>query len=179
MSDKSMRGGLHRAIVIAVAGLASAGCIRKPDPSAEAAAAPQVPAAPPKPIAKPRKLIGVRTQNIRDLEAERKNENVNVANQKITAKDPLMISGQAYTKSVAKISIQNIEYAIKLYQAEHDRYPADYEEFMNDIIKANNIALPQLPYYQEYAYDAKAHRLVVLEYPDRKAAYQESKRQGR
>ncbi len=29
-----------------------------------------------------------------------------------------------------------------LYQAENDRYPKDYDEFMKEIIKANNIALP-------------------------------------
>ena len=40
---------------------------------------------------------------------------------------------------------------------------------MTEIIKANNIALPVLPYYQEYGYDEKEHKLIILEYPDRKA----------
>ena len=39
---------------------------------------------------------------------------------------------------------------------------------MNEIIKANNIALPKLPYYQEYGYNEKEHKLVILEYPDLK-----------
>ena len=39
---------------------------------------------------------------------------------------------------------------------------------MNEIIKANNIALPQLPDYQKYGYDEKEHKLVILEYEDLK-----------
>ena len=48
------------------------------------------------------------------------------------------------------------------------RVPQDHDEFMEKIIKANNIALPKLPFYQEYAYDADEHKLVIMEYPDRK-----------
>ena len=62
----------------------------------------------------------------------------------------------------------NMQHAIDLYQAENDRYPKDHNEFMEVIIKANNIALPKLPYYQEYAYDDKEHKLIIMEYPDRK-----------
>jgi hypothetical protein len=29
-----------------------------------------------------------------------------------------------------------------------------------------------LPYYQEYGYDAPQHKLIILEYPDRKAQVQ-------
>ena len=56
-----------------------------------------------------------------------------------------------------------------LYQAENGRYPANYDEFMTEIIKKNNIALPVLPSYQEYFYDEQQHKLQVREYPDRKA----------
>ena len=51
-----------------------------------------------------------------------------------------------------------------LYHATNDRYPKDLDEFMNEIIKANNIALPKLPPYQAYGYDEKEHKLVILEY---------------
>jgi hypothetical protein len=56
-----------------------------------------------------------------------------------------------------------------LYQAENGRYPANYDEFMTEIIKKNNIVLPVLPKYQEYFYDENAHALQVREYPDRRA----------
>ncbi len=39
---------------------------------------------------------------------------------------------------------------------------------MEKIIKENNIALPTLPFYQEYGYNVAEHRLIILEYPDRK-----------
>ena len=39
---------------------------------------------------------------------------------------------------------------------------------MNEIIKKNNISLPRLPYYQEYSYKADEHKLIILEYEDRK-----------
>ena len=35
---------------------------------------------------------------------------------------------------------------------------------MNEIIKPNNIALPQLPPYQKYGYDENEHKLIILEY---------------
>ncbi len=69
---------------------------------------------------------------------------------------------------IGRTSILNIEHAVDLYHAANDRYPKDYDEFMTEIIKANNIALPQLPYYQKYGYDEKEHKLVILEYPDLK-----------
>jgi hypothetical protein len=63
-----------------------------------------------------------------------------------------------------------IDHAMNLFMAENDRYPKDYDEFMNVIIKANNIALPKLPYYQKYGYDEQRHRLIILEYPALKNA---------
>ena len=62
----------------------------------------------------------------------------------------------------------NIKHAMDLYKATNDRYPKDYDEFMTEIIKANNIALPQLPPYQAYGYDEKEHKLILLEYQDKK-----------
>ena len=43
--------------------------------------------------------------------------------------------------------------------------------FMDDIIspgKPDGLQLPMLPYYQEYAYDPTSHKLVVIEFPDKK-----------
>ena len=54
------------------------------------------------------------------------------------------------------------------YRALNDRYPKDFDEFMNEIIKANGISLPKLPPYQKYGYDEKDHKLIILEYQDLK-----------
>jgi hypothetical protein len=119
-----------------------------------------------------RKVIGQKTQNVLNLQEEVKNNpgEGHISDLKITAKDPITLQGNAYVTAIGKISVGQIDYAIKLFQAQEDRFPADYEEFMQRIIKDNNIELPQLPGYQEYAYDEQNHKLVVLEYPDRKEA---------
>ena len=46
-----------------------------------------------------------------------------------------------------------IEHAMNLYKGEHGKIPATHEEFVQDIILANNIQLPQLPPGQGYVYD--------------------------
>ena len=91
------------------------------------------------------------------------------ASTRIVAKDPITLSGNAYVTAIGQIATGNIKHAMDLYQAENGRYPANYDEFMTEIIKKNNIALPVLPSYQEYFYDEQEHKLQVREYPDRKA----------
>ncbi len=131
------------------------------------------PANNPAPV-QPREILGKRTQDVRPMEPEIK-AGAQVAPGKITAKDPITLSGNAYVVAVNQIAAGNVKHAIDLYQAEHGEYPKTYEEFRDEILKPgkpDGIALPQLPYYQEYSYDEKEHKLVVLEYPERKAQLQ-------
>jgi hypothetical protein len=121
----------------------------------------------PKKVPQDNFIVGKRTQDIVKLPDQLK-KGERIATQKITAKDPITLPGNAYVTIIGRNSILNIQHAIDLWHAEHDRYPKDYDEFMNEIIKANNIALPQLPHYQKYSYDEKEHKLVILEYPDLK-----------
>jgi len=123
--------------------------------------------APAKP-AEPEFIVGKRTQDIKDADSELQKGDAQQVEPRITAKDPITLQGNAYVSMIGRTSILSIEHAMNLYHAEHDRYPKDYEEFMTDIIKANNISLPQLPVYQEYGYDENEHKLIILEYPDRK-----------
>ena len=79
------------------------------------------------------------------------------------AKDPITLAGTVYVSAIGQTSVTNIKHAMDLYHAENDgKYPKDYPEFMEQIIRKNNIALPTLPYYQEYAYDAPNHKLIIL-----------------
>ena len=117
---------------------------------------------------KPEFIVGKRTQDIKNATVETKKEGTTVATTKITAKDPITLPGNAYVTMIGQTSILNMQHAMDLYHAENDRYPRNYDEFMNEIIKVNNIALPQLPYYQKYGYDEKEHKLVILEYEDLK-----------
>lgn len=129
------------------------------------------PPAPKNEVIQPREILGKRTTDIRDANVELK-KGANVASQKIVAKDPITLPGNAYVTIVGQTAMFQIKSAMDLWQAEHERYPKDYQEFMTEIIKANNLSLPRLPYYQEYGYDAKEHKLIILEYPDRKEALQ-------
>ena len=92
-----------------------------------------------------------------------------VASTRITARDPITLAGNTYVNIIGQTSMNSIKQAMDLYHAANDRYPKDYDEFMAEIINANNIALRQLPHYQEYGYDANEHKLIILEYEDRKA----------
>ncbi len=130
-------------------------------PSSQAKAKPSAPA-------KPEFIVGKRTQEIKNATVEIKKEGATVATTKITAKDPITLPGNAYVTMIGQTSILNMQHAMDLYHAENDRYPRNYDEFMNDIIKANNIALPQLPNYQKYGYNENEHKLVILEYEDLK-----------
>jgi hypothetical protein len=51
--------------------------------------------------------------------------------------------------------------AMKLFKAMEDRAPKSHEEFMEKIIKANNIHLPELPEGDRYMYDPKTEQLMV------------------
>lgn len=63
-------------------------------------------------------------------------------------------------QQIAKLAINQ---ALSLFNATNDRYPEDHEEFMEEIIKANNIQLPVLPGGRQYQYDVQNHELVVVE----------------
>jgi len=118
--------------------------------------------------AEPQSIINRRTQEVRNTATELPKGGAQVATTKITAKDYISIQGNAYVSIIGKTSILSIQHALNLFHAENDRYPKDYDEFMSVIIKANSIALPKLPPYQEYGYDQKEHKLVILEYEARK-----------
>jgi hypothetical protein len=138
-------------------------------PAATPAPETETAAAPTPEVVQPRETLGKRTTDIRDMEAE-KQKGAQIATTKITAKDPITLPGNAYVTIIGRTSILQIEQAMNLYKATNDRYPKDFAEFKAEIIQANHLALPTLPYYQEYGYNEKEHKLVILEYPDRKAA---------
>ena len=50
---------------------------------------------------------------------------------------------------------------MKLFKAEHDRAPKSHEEFMEVIIKANQIKLPELLDNETYRYDPEREELMV------------------
>lgn len=55
-----------------------------------------------------------------------------------------------------------VPHALNLFNASEGRYPTDHEEFMDRIIKENQIKLPVLPVGHEYKYDPETHTLMVV-----------------
>lgn len=136
----------------------------------------------PQPQPQPGFIVGKTTQDVRRADTEIAEGGAQPARTQINASDPLNLASQSYIVSVDRIAEMNVKHAIDLYYAETGEYPKDYQEFMDKIIKpgrADGIALPQLPNYQEYGYDEKAHKLIVLEYPDRKTAAQKARDAGK
>ena len=112
-------------------------------------------------------IVGQKTQEVRELSKEMR-KGANVVTPRITARDPITLQGNAYVTAIGQIAIGNIKHTMDLYQAENGKYPATYDEFMEEIIRKGQIALPRLPHYQKYSYDPAEHKLVILEYPDLK-----------
>jgi hypothetical protein len=110
-------------------------------------------------------IIGQRTVDIRDVSKELTQRGAKVASPRIVAKDPITIQGNEYVSIVGRSSVLSIQHSMDLYYASNERYPKDLDEFMTEIIMPNSIALPQLPPYQKYGYDAKDHKLIIIEYP--------------
>ncbi len=61
-----------------------------------------------------------------------------------------------------QISEIAIQHAVDLFHATNGHYPKDHDEFMTQIIKANNVKLPALPKGQRYEYDVQNHKLMVV-----------------
>ena len=127
---------------------------------------------------KPREILGKTTTDIRHKETEVDKGAVVAKNSESVRKEAYSPSKQ-YISAIDRVAALHIKHAVDLYQAETGAYPKDYDEFMKNVIKKgqpDEIRLPQLPYYQEYSYDAATHDLVVMEYPDRKAAMEKQAR---
>lgn len=107
-------------------------------------------------------IIGKTTQEVGKFDP---NANNTVSDSKVKITDPVLGGLQAYGPMLEQIEKTHIKHAIDLFQAENDRYPKDYDEFMEKIIKANQIKLPVLPGRKKYQYDEENHKLVVIEAP--------------
>lgn len=122
-----------------------------------------------------RETINKTTQNVLKLDEELKN-GAKLAATNITSTDYLGTMSEAYKTSVAKIAGMQVSQMMQIYEIQNDKPVQNYDEFMSAIIKKgqpDGIQLPMLPYYQEYAFDEANKKLVVVEYPEKKAKMQE------
>ncbi len=59
------------------------------------------------------------------------------------------------------VKLQHLDYAMKLYYAEHGRYPATMEQYIEEIARPNMVQLPELPSNRQYVYDPQQGKLFV------------------
>ena len=60
-----------------------------------------------------------------------------------------------------RLVLQQITAAENLYKGEHEKLPSSNEEYMEKIIRANNIQLPRLPAGQTYEFDPTDNELKI------------------
>jgi hypothetical protein len=116
-----------------------------------------------------RKIIGKTTQNVLELKAATEAGGV-PASMAVTS-SAIGVAADAYRTSVGTMAVLAVEQRMQMHQAQFGELPKDYESFMVDIIspgKPDGLQLPMLPYYQEYAYDPTSHKLIVVEFPNKK-----------
>jgi len=107
----------------------------------------------------PNSIIGKKTQDIGKFDPNAQQE---VSDSKVEVTNPVTGPLEAYGPMLEQISKSHVEHAVRLFEAEHGRYPRDYDEFMSEIIRKNNIQLPVLPAGAKYVYDEANHKLQVV-----------------
>ncbi|MGQ0637565.1 MAG: hypothetical protein ACT4QC_23400 [Planctomycetaceae bacterium] len=114
---------------------------------------------PEQPKAEKKGIFGKTTQEIGQFDPNSKDV---VSDQKVRATDPILAPLQAYGPIMEQISKLGIDQAVALFHASEGRYPKDYDEFMQRIVKENNIRLPVLPFGGRYVYDEATHSLKIV-----------------
>ena len=110
----------------------------------------------------PDSIIGKKTSNVGEFDPK---AGAKVSDSKIQATDIVTAGTSAYGPMLEQISKSHIQQAVNFFQVNEDRYPKDYQEFMDRIITENNIKLPVLPGGKQYQYDVENHKLVVVDAP--------------
>lgn len=80
--------------------------------------------------------------------------------------DILTTPVSVYWRAQERIIYDRVKHALDLYKAMSGHAPKTHEEFMEKVIKANQLKLPELPRGYKYVYDTKKEELMV-EHPKR------------
>ena len=105
-------------------------------------------------------IFGKKTQDIGKFDPNKANQVV--SDSSIHATDPITGPLSAYGPALERITKIKIDSALATFNAIEGRYPATYEEFMEKIVKEQNIRLPVLPYKGHYEYDVENHELKAV-----------------
>ena len=75
---------------------------------------------------------------------------------------PLATPAKAMFKAEQQIMFLKVQQALTAFEILNDRYPNSHDEYMEKVIKANNLNLPELPVGQRYEFDTETHELMVV-----------------
>ena len=126
--------------------IAFSGCLQDPNPPAAEK--------------KREGIIGKTTDQIGEFKAGEAKQ----ADLAIDSSRPMhAMTAGAYKNILGQAAKIQITQAVNLFNAEHGRYPKDHEEFMEMVVKPNQIQLPVLPGGVEYQYDVENHELKIVE----------------
>ncbi len=70
-------------------------------------------------------------------------------------------SARALFRTKERLVFIQVEHALNLFRATDGNFPKSHEQFMAEIIKANNLKLPELPAGAKYVYDPAKGELMV------------------
>lgn len=115
--------------------------------------------APPPPKKESKSIFGKKTQDIGKFDPDAGRQ---VSDSKVRITSPLFAGLEAYGPLMEQVSKMGVDRAVQVFYALQGRYPKDYDEFMSEIIKKNNMRLPVLPAGAQYQYDEQNHKLVVV-----------------
>jgi hypothetical protein len=82
--------------------------------------------------------------------------------------DPITGPLEILKKQNVELPMLLIDQGLNIFNANEGRFPQSHDEFMTQIIAANNIRLPVLPNGLDYQYDVAGHRLVIVNTADGK-----------
>jgi hypothetical protein len=77
----------------------------------------------------------------------------------------LATPASVYLRTQDRAIFLNLEHAMDLYKAEHGALPKTHDDFMRDIVQANNINLPELPDDSRYVYLPDKGELMIERRP--------------
>lgn len=140
--------------VVGTAAILCTGCER-PAPTPPLQAAPQVEQA--QPPAAPRPADPAPPEMVREEAAVGAGEKGREIGSGIVA-TPVKTYFTAQEQIAFNVQVPQ---AMQLFRATHDRDPQSHDEFMQQIIRANRIELPQLPEGHSYVYDPETATLMV------------------
>ncbi len=85
-----------------------------------------------------------------------------VVDTKVKVTNPVTGPLEAFKPIKQQLAQLNLQHTVDLFHALEGRYPKDYDEFMQRIIKENHLKLPTPGKGFAYEYDVKNHTLVVV-----------------